>query len=156
MDYREIKVLLDKYLEGESSIREEDELKRFFNENENIPEELLFAKELFHFFGAEKSIEYTKEFEQKKPRRKINLYTLSSIAASLLLALFFVFSNHKTDEKIIYAYINGEAITDITIAKDQTKQILYAASQKISIGTESMNRVGDLMNPELLIKKQKK
>ncbi|MCD6090571.1 MAG: hypothetical protein J7J72_03660 [Bacteroidales bacterium] len=153
MDYREIKTLLEKYLEGESSIQEEDELKRFFNENENIPEELLFAKKLFRFFGDEKTIEYTKEFEHKKPRRKINLYTLSGIAATLLLALFFVFSNYKTKEKIIYAYINGEAITDINIAKEQTKQILYATSQKISTGIESLNRVGDLMNPELLIKK---
>lgn len=156
MDYKDIKVLLEKYLEGTSSIKEEKELSRFFNEKENVPEDLLFAKELFNYLGEEKDRVYTKAFQQKKPRKKINLYAFSSIAASLLLALFFLFSNYKTEDKIIYAYINGEAITDITIAKDQTKQILQAASLKISAGTESMNRVGDLMNPELLIKKQTK
>jgi len=156
MDYKEIEVLLEKYLEGKSTNEEEKELSRFFHENDDVPENLLFAKELFRYFVDEKSIEYTKGFKYKKPTKKINLYIFSSIAASLLLALFFVFSNYKTEERIIYAYINGEAITDITIAKNQTKQILQAASLKISTGAESMNRVGDLMNPELLIKKQTK
>lgn len=153
MDYIKIEILLEKYLEGNSSVQEEIELRSFFNETKDLPEKLLYAKEMFRYFGDEKSIEYTKEFKRKKPSRIFNLYTLSGLAASLLLAMFFIFSNYNTEEKIIYAYINGEPITDINIAKNHTKLILYDASQKINTGTEYMNRVGDLLNPESLIKK---
>jgi hypothetical protein len=156
MDYKKTEIVLNKYLEGNSTISEEKELKIFFEKNNNIPDKLLFAKDLFQYFNDEKSSQYTKGIKRIKPIAKNKFYFILGIAASFLLAVLLLFSNQNNNDQIIYAYINGEPVTDITIATKQTKQIIHIASQKISSGTLCLNQLGHLMNPDLLIKKQKK
>jgi hypothetical protein len=52
--------------------------------------------------------------------------------------------------------VDGRPITDINIAEKQMKEVLFTASEKLSTGSKSMNRMSELMNPNLLIKKHKK
>lgn len=153
MDYNRIELLLHKYLEGNTTIREEKELNVFFNANDEIPEQFLYAKDIFGFFSEEKSIKYAKRFETRKPKSRTKLYYLTGIAASLLFAILLLFSNDNAENKIIYAYIDGRAITDISIAEEYTKQILLSASNKLDKGTRSLYYTSQFTNPIKLIKK---
>ena len=55
MNIEAIKILLDKYFEGETSLQEEAQLAEYFNGDEVMPE-LKQYQPLFQFFKAEKSI----------------------------------------------------------------------------------------------------
>jgi len=154
MDYNRIEELLDKYFEGGTSVSEENELKAFFSSDNKIPENLLYAKKIFGFFKEEKSTIYTQKSTKNKIN-KIRLSYISGIAASILIAMFFVFSNVKKDDKIIYAYINGKAITDKNIAEKYTKQALLSISQNLDKGTKNLSQLNQLNKVEMLIKKEK-
>lgn len=151
MDYNRIEILLQKYLEGMSTIAEEKELNIFFAENDDIPEKLLFAKDIFCHFNEVKSHTYTKKFKAKTKINKNKFYILAGIAASLLLGLLLLSPNMNSDNKIIYAYIDGKAITDISIAEEYTKRILSSASKNLDNGTKSLNIAGKYANPITLI-----
>lgn len=150
MDYNKIEQLLDKYFEGETSINEENILKEFFATENNIPEDLLYAKSMFSHFVREKEFVFNKNI--KAPQKNLYYY-ISGIAASIFLAMFLLFSHSKQDDKIIYAYINGKAITDKNVAEQYTKQILLAVSQNLDKGTKNLNYLNKLNKVELLIKK---
>lgn len=151
MDYNRIEILLQKYLDGTSTTSEEKELNIFFAENEHIPEKLLFAKDIFCHFNETKSHTYTKKFESKEKGNKNKFYILSGIAASLILGLLLFSPTMNSDNKVIYAYIDGQAITDISIAKEYTKHILNSASKNLDNGTKSLNIAGKYANPITLI-----
>ena len=150
MDYNNIKQLLDKYFEGNTSIQEEFKLKNFFSSEGDIPHDLLYAKALFTHLKNERELVCNKQLT-KPVARKI-IYTVSGIAASLFLAMFLLFSYQKQDDKIIYAYINGKAITDKNIAERYTKQVLLAVSQNLEKGTKNLDYLNKLNKVELLIK----
>lgn len=147
MDYNRIETLLQNYLEGKSTLSEEKELHIFFAENEHIPENLLFAKDLFCHFNELKSHTYDKKFEIKTKVNKNKFYILAGIAASLLLGLLLFSPNMNSDNKVIYAYIDGKAITDISIAEEYTKRILSSASKNLDNGTKSLNIAGKYAKP---------
>lgn len=151
MDYNKIELLLHKYLEGNSTVAEETELSIFFAENDHIPEKLLFAKDIFCHFNEVKSQTYSKKFETKTKVNKNKFYILAGIAASLLLGLLLFSPNMNSDNKVIYAYIDGQAITDISIAEEYTKNILHSASKNLDNGTKSLNIAGKYVNPITLI-----
>jgi hypothetical protein len=158
MDFNRIELLLHKYLEGNSTISEEEELNIFFTTTEDIPEKLLFARDIFNYINEEKSSEYPIKLESKKHVIKKHvlkrrLYYLSGIAASLVLGLLLTLSNIKTEDKIVYAYVDGKAITDISIAEKYTKQILLSTSKKIDVGTKSLYYAGQFTNPISIINK---
>ncbi len=95
MTQKEIKSLLDKYFEGESSLEEEAQLKAYFNGAGVAPEFLPFQP-LFQFFEAEKEASLSDGFEQnllrklqEKPARRIRLITpyLMRVAAAAVVIL---------------------------------------------------------------------
>jgi len=151
MDYKRIEILLQKYLEGTSSSSEEKELQAFFAKNNPIPKKLLFAKDIFEHFNGLKSQTYTKPFKAKKQLKRNRYYLLSGIAASLLMGLLLFSPHIKTTDKVIYAYIDGKAITDIAIAEKHTKRILSSASKTIDNGTKSLYKAGKYTNPIIII-----
>lgn len=154
MDYKRIEDLLYKYFEANTSIAEENELKAFFNSNENIPENLLYAKKLFAVFTEEKQVILSKEIiTQKTSKRKLFIY-ISGIAASIVIAVFIMFINTPKNE-IIYAYINGKAITNKVVAEQYTRQALLAVSKNLDNGTKNLNKLSEFNKLELLIKTKK-
>ncbi len=69
-------------------------------------------------------------------RTKIfRLATTLSAAAAIAVVLIVQFSPTKSQEQEVYCYINGEPITDINIAMEQTKyfESLATLSQSTSI-----------------------
>ena len=154
MDYKKIEKLLDKYFEGNTSILEENELKDFFK-NSEIPEKFMYAKALFNFYVDENSIKSQQMSSKTKHKRRNLFLYISGIAASILIALFFVFSVQTTENKVIYAYYNGKPIRDKVLAEKYTKQALLAVSQNLDKGTKHLNQLTQLNKIEMLIKKEK-
>jgi hypothetical protein len=94
MTFEQIKLLLDKYFQGETSLEEEALLSTYFN-SEQIDSRLKNYQPLFQFFKTEKAVNLSGTVTQKvlsveKPVKKLNLLRGSSmwvraIAAMLVL-----------------------------------------------------------------------
>ena len=84
-----IEELLNKYFEGETSCEEERELRHFFTQG-IVPEHLKEYSPLFAFLEKENRQAKTTDTEPATKQRKLRrhaIYTLSGIAAGLLLLL---------------------------------------------------------------------
>ena len=97
MNKKHIQDLLDKYFEGETSLREENELRNFFRKTALLPEEWQSYKQMFAFFEAEglKTMPI-KENVQRKKNIIWLIVTGISIAASVLILLTLFLPPTKT------------------------------------------------------------
>ena len=97
MDYNQISTLLDRYFEGETSLREEAQLRAYFQQKDIEPK-LKEYQPLFQFFELESTRQLDQNFDeqlmsrieqQTLPSGRIRrlLPRLSQIAAAIALAL---------------------------------------------------------------------
>lgn len=148
MDYKELKILIDKYMDGQTSLEEEGRLREYFREcrsekgGDKVGEfgELAY---LFDFFDEEREIEaksYTAESVKNRKNRFVSLKWLYSFgaAASLLGLLYLgnVFVD-KSDVKV-YAYVNGVAVTDEYTAMQEAKKALTEISDRYNDATHDL------------------
>lgn len=108
-----IEELLEKYFEGDTSAKEEQQLRAFFA-GKAVPEELTPYKALFGYFDEE--IAKAKPAGKKVSiRRKLFLFSLSGVAACVLLLLGY--TCWKAADPCTcsgnYVMINGKCYTDI-------------------------------------------
>ena len=97
MNKKHIQDLLDKYFEGETSLREEKELKRFFRRMALLPEEWEGYRKMFTYFETEglRTMPVKDDIQKKK-----NIYWLIatgiSLAATVLILLSIFIPATKT------------------------------------------------------------
>ena len=97
MNKKHIQDLLDKYFEGETSLREEKELKRFFRRTVLLPEEWEPYRQMFGYFETEglRTMPVRGDIQKKK-----NIYwviaTGISLAATVLILLSIFIPATKT------------------------------------------------------------
>ncbi len=147
-----IEELLTKYFEGETSCEEERELRRFFGQS-SVPEHLQMYRALFGFLESEnQSYRSTGEsavqscsevalpamtLQPSKSRiiRRRVLYTLSGLAATLLLLLAIAgVHRHLTAAPDVYVIIDGKQYSDPELARKQA----LAAFQSVSLSEEDV------------------
>ncbi len=87
MELQKIEKLLEKYLEGTTSLEEEKILKNFFA-NDNVPSHLESYKSLFEYYKISKQ-EMSKEFII--PKNKNNYIKWFGVAASLVFVSIITF-----------------------------------------------------------------
>lgn len=144
---KDIRLLLEKFYEGETSSQEEEELRTFFLNNQ-VPEDLQEERNMFVSFPDiekpvevpeglnEGIIERLEEAVRKERRsRRVNLYSLSGMAAGLLI-MFSVYigflEDRQTNDLAQYA------IEDPEIAYQEAKRAIQFVSMKMNIGTEEL------------------
>lgn len=143
----DIRKLIDKYFEGETTTGEDEVLRDFFA-NEDVPHDLKILAPLFNFMNDESSalrvLREVKDEEKNRAKRKSllqkNIRYITSIAAVMLIAIVLVIQNGK-DKSVDtenYVWVDGNKITDIeTVQK-------YA---EISFGNIETDR--DLIDEQL-------
>ncbi len=144
---KNIKQLLEKFYDGQTSLEEEVHLKEYFA-GDSIPEELLEDKELFVSMGAAdrevsipgdlntKLIDTINAAERKETRvKRINLYSFSGLAAGLLiiLAVYFAFLRESPAD-VMAQY----TIQDEELAYQEAKKALNFVSAKLNKGTAEL------------------
>jgi uncharacterized membrane protein YvbJ len=130
-DFSNIKELLERFFEGETSNEEEQILYRFFS-LDDLPEEWVRYKPVLKYFESgfadEMSANELPTSKTMSSKRKLWI-TWSGIAASflLLLSIYFLTANETLDPYAgSYIIRNGVRITDL----DQIRPELEAAIQK--------------------------
>jgi len=163
MDYNNIKQILEKYWEGETSLQEENLLHEYFN-SDDVVEELKDVQPMFQYFKVEQStrIENPKFDEQLltqleetmiKPMRSVGnrrnriIRLVASAAAIVLLAFsgLFIYQQMDTSGQIAETE-ETLLLEDLTeeerLAYEQTKAALAYVSSKLNRGTNIMKFIG--------------
>ena len=121
-EFKTIQDLLDKYMDGATSNKEEATLRKYFEEHGNdIPEEWESYRALFSYIGFEQmnlsqilKEEEEKEIDKKEAFRSRWLkYFGTSVAAAAIIAFMLVGIQKLTQpQPECYAVIDGKVYTD--------------------------------------------
>ena len=137
MELDKIRKLLEKYDEGETSVREERLLSEYFRNNE-VPRELAPYRMMFTFTDRERLQQYTGEpvddvENEEKGKGRI---VWSSIAAVIVIALglfYFTGSNNQLEQNEL------GTITEEEMAMEKTKEALNTISFYLNSGTNELS-----------------
>ena len=147
-----IQDLINKYFEGETTLKEEQTLKSYFNSNE-ISEEHKAYQDVFQYFdvASQETFEFEPDlsFIQKpKSRLRVMMPRIIGLAASLIILLSAAF-NFMNDAKSDTMYKNKYTELATPEQADEALAITLDAlgfmSHKLEKGT---TRVGHLKNLE--------
>ncbi|MDA9015588.1 DUF3379 domain-containing protein [Flavobacteriaceae bacterium] len=83
MEIKTIEILLEKYLEGETSLKEETVLRAYFNEEQNLPIEWTHYRQFFNYYELAKN----ESFPTAKIKSKTRIRTWMMAAASITLVI---------------------------------------------------------------------
>ena len=150
----EIRKILDRFYQGETTLEEERMLEEYFSST-TVPQELIPDKDLFQSIGAgndsvvvptdlnQKIIDAIGHVESKATRtRRISLFSLSGLAAGLLIMiavyLFFI----RTDKPELLASNQMiDTFQDPMDAYEEAKRALAFVSSKLNNGTNELEHV---------------
>lgn len=121
MDCKTIKELLDRYWEGETSIKEEKLLRTYFNSNQ-VAKELEPFRPLFVYYKEQKAKTTTQSFENLKRKPIVHrlLPTWLTVAASVLILLMAG----------TFCYVNQTNSSPSVFAADETLKDTYEDPEK--------------------------
>ena len=152
MNTNDIELLLEKFYEGETSVKEEAMLRDYFNSND-VPKYLEHVKIQFNYYTDETGIGASPELEQKitdclnnKPQAKIFslnrrfYYTVSAVAASVIIMLgaFNLFYDSMPEVNPVNTYQDPE------IAYKETAKVLMMLSGKMNKGMNGVEKISKL------------
>lgn len=171
MKLREIEKLIEKFYNGETSLKEEEFLKEYLNQ-ENTPDQFMAVKDHFHFLQDEEELELDALFDEKllqsieKEEPQSNsiqkwIYRLSGVAAAILVFIMVWFGTDLLQPKEVYG-----TITDPSLAFYEAQKAIDELSRKMNKGLKpaeitvkkidkNVKRIGDLKKMDQALEKTK-
>jgi hypothetical protein len=138
MELNDLRLLLDKYENGKTSVQEERELKAYFNSHE-VPQEFEAYKQIFSFSSESKKIGYSKEVQlSARPNKK---WAFAGIAASILIIMSFLFFNDSSNLSLKKQ--NLGTIEDPEQAYLKTKETLKMVAEVFSDGRKDLEYLNE-------------
>jgi hypothetical protein len=131
MELNKIEQLLEKYLEGETSLNEEQLLQEFFN-SKHVPSHLLSYQPLFNYFMTAKTEVYTKNLPLKSTTSAV--YKWFGVAAAILISAG-VFFNWSVSNADLGTYKKDET----QLAYNQFVESMQMVSKNFNQGTSQVN-----------------
>lgn len=140
-----IEQLLEKYNNGETSLKEEQQLKDYFKQ-ETVAPHLEMYKPMFTYFLVSQQEKYTKDVPLET--NKNNLYKWISVAAVAVLMLGFYFKSPFASQEDLGTYDDPE------MAYLEVKKSLEMISTQFNKGASSINYLSEVENTTSLIFKK--
>ena len=149
-----IRKMLERFYRGETTLEEEKWLQDYFSSN-TVPEELLPDKELFGALGSfrdeipvpgdlNRKILGVIDREEKKDNRtrRISLFSLSGLAAGLLVMIaVYLFFLRGDDNTILAGQQWNDTYEDPLEAYEEAKRTLAYVSAKLNQGTSELGQL---------------
>lgn len=148
-----IEQLLEKYENGETTLKEEQQLKNYFSQ-ETVAPHLVMYKPMFAYFKVNQEEQFTKTLPLKT-KRIFNYKWLSVAAVAVLMIGFYFKSNNQNDlgtyEDPELAY--NEVVKSLAMISNQfnkgTSTISYL--NEINKGTSALGYLNEFENSKNLI-----
>lgn len=142
MELANIEKLLEKYLEAETSLQEEQILRMYFTSGNVAPHLEEYAM-LFGYFKENQSEIYTKTIKLKPENKRRKNFKWLSVAASLaLLVSAYVgkLEYDKYQQKLYFAQVK-EALQMVSLNLNKGNDALFAVSNNLNKGTEAVAKL---------------
>ncbi len=156
MDSNEIKQLLEKYWNCETSLEEEQQLREYFRGN-NVPESLKETSELFRYFEKQKKESLVQGFDgeimnrikAESPQGKVvkMMFNVARIAAGLVVvvaATYFV----RQEIRKSYPPEIADTYSDPKLAFEETKKALMMISKGFGKAQKEARKINLLNEAE--------
>lgn len=158
MELDRIKILVDRYFEGETTLDEERELKEYLATSDNIPEEYAVLRTMFGVMTAAQEVK-APNIEQKPVRRHLWGWRIAggmSIAAAAAVIIMMLVVPHNNTELTkpetikqpttdvqydIICHVNGEKITDQAVAYNQANRILGNVANNMELAMAQVSKL---------------
>ncbi|WP_027138763.1 hypothetical protein [Gaetbulibacter saemankumensis] len=129
-----IENLLEKYENGETTLKEEQQLKRYFSQ-ETVASHLEVYKPMFAYFLDNQKEQFTKDVPLKT--KKVFYYKWISVAAVgvLMVGIYFKSSNNQSDDLGTF--------DDPELAYHQVTQSLEMISNQFNKGTSTVGYLNE-------------
>lgn len=167
MDYREIREVLNRYWQGESTLEEEKRLKDFFHEHpEILPQDIEQAKGLFSFFEKESlvgtdaiTLPETDRLKIKKPFVGRGIYLLKRYWEYAAIFLFLVVSvllfNPKNQPEKLVTTGPKDTYQNPQQAFDATQKALEILAANLNKGKDEMQKLAVFNQAEEVVRNGK-
>ena len=138
MELNNLRNILQKYEDGDTSLQEERDLKKFFS-SEEVPEEFIAYKSIFNFNVESRKIEFSKDSQLKfTPKTK---WAYAGVAASILIIMSFLFFNELSNKALEDQ--NLGTIEDPEQAYLKTKETLKMVADVFSEGRDDLKYLNE-------------
>jgi len=128
MDYKEIKHLLDLYLEGNTNLSEEENLRLFFKSTKELPPEWESFRSFFGYYDQAKLERYPQEITKRKSLFRPWMAAASLVAIVLSLQFYSSSLNALSTDEM-----------DAQIAFDQFKDNMKKVSSLLNKGAKQVS-----------------
>ena len=155
MELSRVKILVDKYFDGLTSLEEGQELWRDFAQTESIPEEYQVVKMMLGTFDT---------LSHETPNREVNVHTdikrrntfrlnmkwMTGIAAAvaILIGAAIILTPNSINQEVptdtapVYiCYVNGVKVEDDKVAYAEANRILGSLSEDVQLAMAEVNRL---------------
>lgn len=139
MELAEIKILIDKYYDGETTLDEEAAIANYFQTHMDIPAELEPTRAIFMATSALKDLKAPDVKPRKVSLGRMITIHLGGVAAAAAVVAGIIIGlspepTTKTEKRpYIACYINGEKVDDQQIAQAEANRILGGVSEDMQI-----------------------
>ena len=141
MELDKIKLTLEKYFEGETTIAEEKELRTYFSSS-NVAPPLEQYKPIFGYFDSAKEQRFEQDIPLKSKKR--SLLAWLSVAASIVVLIgvgtFTYFNYQANQNQDLGTYDSPEQ------AFRETQKVLAQLSDHVNAGVESVQYIQEYEN----------
>lgn len=142
MEHSQIKELLNKYFEGNTTLEEEAMLRDYFSDAGAIHRDFEYARDLFVHWTESSQMEYKGDSIVKNGRALRNKRRVGWLAVAASVCLLVVAGLFwPVEQQTVYAYIDGKPVTDKEIALAEMKKALGQVSQEFNRGTSELQRI---------------
>lgn len=141
MELANIEKLVDKYLDAETTLQEEQILQEYFTSS-NVAPHLEEYSMLFGYFKQSKDETYTKTIQLKPEKTKKNWKWLSVAASVVLLFSAFIGNEEyqKHQQRKQFAQIK-EALQMVSVNLNKGNEALYAVSNNLNKGNDAIQQL---------------
>lgn len=150
MGENNIRGILEKYWEGETTLEEEKELRSYFASSQ-VSEEFAPYTPLFAYFDDEQHIQMEAEISQPKLQgggRIVNLKWAINVAASIAIFIAMYFVNKQISSKNnTFQYAYHDTYQTPEEALEEVKQALFYVSSKMNKGVNTTTQSLEKMEP---------
>lgn len=160
-----LRVLLEKYFEAATSLEEEAFLKEYFSTQQDLPSDLLYARQWFAYLDqASRQVSSMPtilgsiptpriqagsvspdKHSSKTKRVRLWLWPVLSFAAALT-AMIILVQPGRPSQDLIYGYVNGVPLTDSRLALAESQKALNTMGRQISKPVRYLNELDQLDN----------
>ena len=157
MELSRVKILVDKYFDGLTSLEEEQELRRYFAQAESIPEEYQVVKMMLGTFDTLSHETPNREVNVHAEIKRRNTFRLNmkwvasaaaAAAAAILVGVAITLAPNSRNMEVstettpaYICYVNGVKVEDDKVAYAEANRILGSLSEDVQLAMAEVNRL---------------